>query len=423
MARLEDAAAAVSGGDGAAWASILAGLGLGEVPRIPPVLIRPRNPGSGAWNPLPFARRAVLAQPVAGDGAAPWAVRDGAGRLEPVQATEGPLGREWLCSLELGAAEATTLEPVDDEAPGCHWEVTPAVIDNGRVRAELDMRGRVVRFCVDGRFIDVDGALVEPRRDGTPLAGAASVTVLEEGPVRARVAVAVGADDGRLDLVYTLHAHEDHLRVQASWSGDPERAPVLAHPLRLPGVDLVGAGDLARRRFPQAASVRRSPMAPEPGWRWAELDDRAGKGLLVAAPAPIVLRAEAGCLEVWLDGPTAWAITSTRPDPGLLAEHLVVGMRPCDLPARSPLLRWGDRAGLVPRWLARRDGEIELLCVEQRGCRGRAVLHPGPGPLPAARLVDPAGATIAELPATRERDGWRIDHAPGAVVAVRWTAE
>jgi hypothetical protein len=423
MARLEDAAAALTGGGGAAWDAILAGLGLADTPRIPPALIRPRSAGSGAWNPLAFARRAVLAQPVRDDEPAPWAVRDAGGAIEPVQVTEGPLGREWLCSLELGAAAATTLTALDADAPTCHWEVAPGVIDNGRVRAELDDRGRIARLCVDGRFVDLDGPLADPRRDGGSLPGSAAVTVLEEGPVRARVAVALDAADGRLDLVYTLHAHEDCLRIQAAWAGDPERAPVLAHPLRLRGAELVGAGDLARRRFPVAASVRRGPMAPEPGWRWAELDDAGGRGLLLASPAPIVLRAEAGCLEVWLDGTTTWAVTATRAQPGLLAEHLAMGLRPCDLPARAPLLRWGDLGGLVPRWLARRGDEIELLCVDQRGCRGRAVLHPAPGPaLPAARISDPAGRTVAPLAPVRERDGWRIDHEPGEVLAIRWAA-
>lgn len=428
LARLEDASAAVGCGDGAIWDHLLARSGrTGGMPPGAAARSGRGGEGLGAWNPLPLARPCLVALEPS-SVRAPWAVRDDGGALHPVQAAEGVLGPTWLVQLPLGPLGGTTLRPEDEPAPGAHWEVSPRLLDNGRVRAELDDLGQIVRLCWDGVFADLAGPACSAVIDGLPLAGPAEIAVLEDGPVRARLAVRRETPAGRLDLVYTLHAYEDALRIHASWSGTATCWCDHATAQRSALLHLAGEG--ARWSRPQAASAVDAAMPWTGGVRWASLADAAGRGLAVAAGRPLTLRACGGHLRIRVDGGgVAWALAAPRRASdtlslGALAEHLAVPGR--SLPAGTAVprpFRLADQGSLVPLWAARPAGwDGELLLAEQAGARSRAWLLPG-GALrteSACGKVDACGRMLAACPPSPEGDGWRIDAAPGELILVRW---
>lgn len=428
LARLEDASAAVGAGDGASWEALLAAGGWDRPLAIPPVsaLAGRGGDGFGAWNPLALQRRCLVALP-ATRATAPWSLRDDQGGRHAVQPTEGALGPTWLVQLPLGPLASTGLVPDDEPAASCHWDVTPRLIDNGRVRAELDDLGQVVRLCWDGVFAELAGPACAASVDGIALAGAATVTVLEDGPVRARIAVRRESPEGRLDLVYSLHADEDHLRVHATWSGAGECW--IDHPTAQRASELHAAIEGARFAQAQAADCLRPPMDPTPGLRWAALADSSGRGMAIAGGRPLTVHAYAGHLRVLAAPTCAWAMAAPRRPPGSgglgqLAEHLAMPGRP--LPAGIPVsrpFRLADLGGLVPLWVGRPAGWAgELLLAEQHGARTRAWLLPTAPPGAGAECwkVDAAGERLAPCPGSPDGDGWQIDAAPGEVMLVRW---
>lgn len=431
LARLEDASAAVGAGEGAAWDGLLAaGRWATEASRPPVAALTGRGgEGLGAWNPLALARPCLVAlQP---NGArAPWSLGDDAGARHPVQPTEGAMGPVWLVQVPLGPLGGTTLTPHDDPAAGSHWEVSERVIDNGRVRVELDPLGQIARLCWDGVFADLSGPACAPAVDGMPLPGPAEVGVLEDGPVRARVGVRREGPEGRLDLVYTLHAHEDHVRVAATWSG--ARECWIDHATAQRAADLLLAIEGARWRVSQAASALEPPMEPTPGIRWASLADTAGKGIAIAAGRPLCAHAHAGHLRVLAAPSAAWAIAAPRRPAGALAlgqlaEHLAVPGRslPAGVTVPRPF-RLAELGSLVPLWAGRPAGwDGELLLAEQAGARTRAWLLPQAPPPRGAECwkVDARGARLAPCPPSPEGDGWLIDAAPGEVALVRWSLQ
>lgn len=427
LARLEDAMALVGSGGGAAWDGLLAAGGWAEVGAAPPPQpVDPLCAGLGAWNPLPLDRPCLVTL-TPNAPRAPWSVGDDSGARHPVQGIDTPLGPAWLVQLRLGPLASTHLVARDEPVPGAHWEVSAQVLDNGIVRAELDALGQIARLCWDGVFADLAGPACAPCLDGLPMSGPATITVLETGPVRARVRVQREAQGGRLELTYTLHAGEDHLRVAATWAGDG--ACWLDHATAQRAADLLLSVEGARWRVVQAASAIVPPMEPTPGVRWACLADSAGRGLALCAGRPICVHGHAGHLRV-LAGPGAsWALAAPRRVPGALslgqlAEHLCLPGHHLTTRTIPPSpFRLVELGSLVPLWARRCDATTgELLLAEQAGVRCRAWLLPSVPPTAEAvcRKVDARGETIAPCPPSPEGDGWQIDAAPGEVLLVRW---
>jgi len=426
LARLEDASAVIGRGAGAAWEHLVDAVSTSTASfrRAPPLAGHVTTPGEhlGVWNPLPWARVCVTALPL-GERRAPWGVADGEGARFPVQVVEGPLGREMLVGLELGALECRHLHEHAEPVPGAHWEVEPTVLDNGRVRAELDALGQIERLCCAGVFADLAGPLVAPTLDGLPLPGPASVRVLEDGPVRARIAVVRGEGRNVLNLVYTLHAGEDCLRVAASWSG--RGALIVDHPTVHRGEPLLVAGELGAWPVAQAANAFGDGVACVPACRWAALGD-GGRGLAVLFPRPTTVTCSAGHLRLPIGSSLSWALADAgRPSScGRAALALATAGRPYDgVGDVPPALRWADLDGLVPLWV-RRSGHGwtgEVILTEQRGRRGRAILYPRRGDLAAqAARIDAAGNVLSKLPTTPEGDGCVLDYLAHEVCCVRW---
>jgi hypothetical protein len=428
LARLEDASAAVGAGDGAVWDGLLAAGRWAEATQRPPVaaLTGRGGEGLGAWNPLAVERPCLVAlHPNA--ARAPWSVVDDQGARHPVQPTEGALGPSWLVQIPLGPLGGTSLTASDEPCPGAHWEVDERVIDNGRVRVELDQLGQIARLCWDGVFADLAGPAVAPSVDGMPLGGEATISVLEDGPVRARVGVRRSTPEGSLDVVYSLHADEDHLRITATWSG--AGACWIDHSTAQRSADLLLAVEGARWRIAQAASVTAPPMDPTPGVRWASLADTSGRGIAAAAGRPICVHATGGHLRVLLAPGASWALAAPRRPAGALslgqlAEHLAVPGRslPSGIAVPRPF-RLADLGSIVPLWARRPAGwDGELILAEQAGARSRAWLIPQdpPGTDAACWKVDARGNRLAPCPASPEGDGWQIDAAPGETMILRW---
>ncbi len=429
LARLEDASALRADSttgtvSGAAWDHILAAAGTALTPRIPPLTGHSRGEDArtpGVWNPLPFTRRTAVSLPIS-RGTPPWGMRDNRGVRHPVQVVEGPLGRELLLMPELGALEAVRLEPLYDPVAGCHWEVSRTVLDNGRVRVELDPLGQIVRLCWNGQFASWAGPAAQPLSDGLPLGGQAVIMVLEEGPVRARLAVTRTTPHGTLHLTYTLHAHETMLRVAATWDGDAEL--VLDHPTTHRGASVRFAGEGAAWSELQQASVTAPAMEPRRGCRWASISDDDGDGLLIVTARPAALSAHAGRLRVHLDRGAAYALVDSHRQadagsPGRLALSLAVPGRPYPYGKPLPPVLHLPADGPMPWWIRRpKDWLGELLLVQQDDRESASLLRL-PGASEAWRCaVD--GTPREHLPRTPEDDAFTLVCHGGALVIVRW---
>ncbi len=423
LARLQDANALLGLGHGADWPALLPLVDRDRIPRLPPSLLIPAmaDHETGVWNPLPFAREALVELSAT---KRPWGFRDAHGRRVPAQVVDDGTDQFVLTSLPLGALEATPLHELDDPPVDAAWEVDVSVIDNGVVRAEFDDQGQVIRLCCRGVFAEPAAPLVQPYLDDLPMGGTATITVIETGPVRARVRVVRTAADGTLTVTYDLHVHEDGLRITAVWAGAGELT--LGHPTNHRAATCHLAGELARCDQPQAESILHPPMAPTAGVRWAALADPAGRGLAVVAPRPLRLSAHGGNLRIAVLGTTDYALTSaTRHDDtlslGHLAQHLAMPARPFVGATAIPApFRLAGSARLVPLWIRRpSDWSGELLLADQGNARGRAWLYPI-APVREAWRVDASGQGRMPVPLTREKDGIEIDHAAGEVVVVRW---
>ena len=425
MARLADASSCLGLGDGASWNHILMALDRGRIPRLPH--LRGRAPegdvGLGVWNPLPFARELTCVLPLLGDK--PWGVADAQGRTYPIQIVEGSTGEEVLTTLSLGAHECVGLTPVHDPVADATWDVETDVLDNGLVRIELDPLGHIVRLCSRGVFAEFAGPAVAPTINGLPLGGTATITIHEAGPVRARVGVTRTTTAGTLRLTYTVHAHEDVVRIAGTWSGDGDL--ILTHPTTHRGSLLHAAGDLSRAMIPQARSILHPPAEPLAGVRWATLGDSSGRGLAVAAGRPITLEAEGGVLRIYGAPAVSYALGAlggSRREGlnlGQLANHLAVGGRSFSGSESIPApFRLANLGGLYPIWSRPPPGWAgEIVFADQSGARGRGYLYPRKQPTEAVR-VDVFGNALAPVHLTREGDGLELDHGPCEVFIVRW---
>ena len=418
LARLEDASSCLGIGVGASWNQVLTAIDRSRTPKLPVLRTSSASGnGLGAWNPLPFTRQLLTVLPL--DCGKPWAVTDQHGRVAPVQVSEEGL----LVSLELGALEAVQLSTHDDPAEDAAWEVEEKVLDNGVVRAEFDTLGQLTRLCWDGVFAELAGPCVAATVDGVPLAGTATISVIETGPVRGRVDVLRNTPQGLLRISYVLHAHEDGLRISAVWDGPGQL--VLQHPTSHRGCQLHLAGELCRTTIPQARSLTQPIGAPTAGVRWATLGDAAGRGIALIGGHPLTVSAAGGLLSVHGEQVTYALHAARRAPGGLNLGQLSLALAS---PGRStsleepvpPPFRLADLGGLVPLW-ARAPAEWagEVVLADQAEARGKAFLFPREKPTEAWR-VDSAGNGLSKVNLTREGDGIEIDHLPGEILVIRW---
>jgi hypothetical protein len=321
----------------------------------------------GACNPFPVPRRAVV-ELTPGAGGCPGALRDDGGALHPTQRLrDGPAGERWITALQLAPLQATRLQGVSTAVSTCHWEVSPRVLDNGRLRAEFDRQGGLERLSWDGVFahwlrpacqlVDAQGQLLHARE----------VRVLEAGPVRAVVSVVF--EQGHLD--YGVLAHQSALEL--SWSGDEALGASCSLPLA--GSQPPQIGDCLGVRSTQG-------LGEHAGISWALAGEggtlEAGRSLALQLDHPgqvRLQRAHAG-LAVALGGRTRFLL---HPGPHLPSG---VGLDLCPhLPWSGPghpgqfrLLASPAVAALALAMTA--PGETELLLCELAGARSRCQLFP-----------------------------------------------
>ncbi|MBA3685741.1 MAG: hypothetical protein H0W72_10950 [Planctomycetes bacterium] len=325
--------------------------------------------GRVAWNPLPVARRGLVA--FVWPSGAPQAVIDQHGRRHPAQSV--PDG--FIVEFPFLACEALSLSPIDDQAAGALWETSPSVLDNGLVRAEFDADGSVTRLCLAGRYVTIVEPLV--RGLGAPI----SVTVIERGPVRARLEVR------RMQGVirYSLHAHEPLLRVELDAA-----AGAVTHVVAYIGAPV--AGTLAS---------------------WTAIGEPEGAGLAVlgalttgtehAVAAPAMYALSETQAIAWSCGRRALELA--HPPLAVAAAPVVAAMRLAGLEraitlARQPPAGW--------------DGDLVLVDESGRSARGWLFVTG----TSEAWIGDARGWRA--LSRTVEGDGWQIDLPPHARVAVRW---
>jgi hypothetical protein len=421
--RLADVQAVHGIGPGAAWDAVLEALRQATPASSTPLTKEDKTDGLGAWNPLPFARRGVVSLAVP-PGPFPWSMSHAeSGATYPVQVVEGPLGSEMLVELPLGALSAQRLTPGPEPVSGAMWEVSAEVIDNGLVRAELDVHGQVERLCFGGRFVELAGPLVRPLLQTIQVGDRpAEIRVLEDGPVRARVTASRETTLGVLHVTYTLLAHEGLLRVAVAWDGAIDAGLIIDHPTSLRHGEFRIAGELASEVRHQTPSIGEKPAEPIPGCRWAMISDGHGGGLAVLAQRTLSVGARAGHLRLPYSGQLGYALA----DPGIVnlsqaALACAIPLRPyygdMDLPAPFRLV--GD-TGVAALWVRAIDADTtELTLAEQLVRRSRLWIYPRKHPTEAWRS-DVAGKRLSMLPLTAEGDGIQVDLQPGELALIRW---
>jgi alpha-mannosidase len=261
----------------------------------------------GVFNPLPIPRNVIVEHPAA----------DGPGALRLVR---------------LGPLECRDSESSDDEALPI-LEASPAVLDNGIVRATFDERGRLAGLTVDGdaltiaepcRFMlyhdlaahfdawDIDHYSA---RTGVEAAGRIALDVAESGSLRSalRGSCPIG-ERSMLEVTYVLEAEARHLRIELDIDWREEHRLLKFH------APTVYRGRRARYGCP-FGSIERSQQpgreADEAMWevagsRWAAVTRDDGSGLALLSEAKYGFSCRDGDLAVSLlrapsapDGPTA----------------------------------------------------------------------------------------------------------------------
>jgi hypothetical protein len=374
-------------------------------------------------------------------------VVDHRGASHPAQ--DGQIGIE----LEPGAA--TRFVPAHGRISPAHWEVSATVLDNGRLRAEFDRAGRIVRLCWDGVFAQPASPWPGVSVIGDPPACAArslddpaidaKFQVLEDGPVTAWVSFHRQLADGVLNLSYRLDAHADSLDVAVLWHGEGPLS--LHHPGLARGAELECGDERARWSVPQAAHIDAGPAVVR------ELRHAALGNLCLAFPGPTMVSATDGDLRLTVDPDQLFGYTflaATRPPeaPSRLQAALDQegGHEAWSGPPRPSPLRPVLPPGMEALWWRgtatprrRRSGggasgavrlpmadctagwDGEILISAQGTSRARGYLFPVHGRQPsAAARVDARGAVLAELPPTPEGDGWTLDLDPGELALLRW---
>ncbi len=381
----------------------------------------PSPAGPWIWNPFPFPRRALAT--IALEAPQARSVIDAYGRRHPLQALGG--STERLVGLELGALAGCGLTASDEPAAGAHWDVGPSVIDNGRVRAELDADGRVSRLCWDGLFADLAAPAVRASVDGVAVAGPWEVRVLESGPVRARVRTAAMTAGGRMNIDYVLHEHDDCLRVEVAYDGEGRLE--IGHATEHRANTLMVADELRIAPAARGESLR--------GLRWLALGDDDARGLAIVGATPFTARVDDGLITVLARRQLSYALAAKHRSPrtlplSLLAQSLEsphrvrTGQTLGSAPTSASAFRFANLRSLVPLWAQKpRDWDGELLLSEQALARGRALFLPPPGQggrVGIAVTVDARGTVVRTLPMTPEGDGFHLDYGPGEILILRW---
>lgn len=435
LARLEDATAVVSGSDGARWEHILGLLDAPAATRIPPLAGRistTRCDRFLAWNPLAFARPCPITVHI-GDERPPWALCDEAGRIFPVQCIEGPLGRSILAQVPLGALEARRLLCYDVPQDSSHWEVSNTVLDNGLLRAEFDELGQIVRLSYGTRFQELAGPFGQILLDDLPMGGTTTISILESGPVRARLAVERCAAQGTCRVIYSCLAGEDLLHISVSFEATGTDCPTrcrIDFPTPFRRQAMRCAGDLAPWDCPQAPSIVHPPAGEQVGCRWARLaDDDSAAGLGLVGERALRIEAHAGRLSLIVDAPQQIALCEgsgsrmLKLGLGHLADHLALpGRAGADGVEHPPFLRLVDAPNLVPLWIRRPEAwRAELILVEQAGRRGKAFCYPRDLDPSTAECwhCDLAGTPQTQAPRTPEDDGFLIAYKPYDILILR----
>jgi hypothetical protein len=442
LARLEDANAASHRADtenssnwGAAWNVLFSALkndGSWQAPAIPPLARHGAHAAHdtfAVWNPLPLQRRALAALPLL-SGTPPWGFRSADGARYPVQVVEGPLGRELLTILPLAGLAATTLEPLHDPVASGHGEISRTVLDNGRVRVELDPLGQIIRLCCDGRFIDWAGPALHPLLNDLPLSGPVTSTVLEDGPVRFRLSVQRHHADGQLTITYSLHAGDSELHVAVSWSGEAEI--ILDLPTIHRAVPAELCGDMTSWLVRQRHDARISDAPVIAGIRWARLIDADGHGLALASGRPLTLSLSHGHVRVHVARSAHFVISENARGPhelplGHLSLSLTMPHRAASVGTMPAVCRCVGGAGAasattataIPWWIRRPVGWMgEILLVHQRLSKTRTTLF-----IPHATSVERCnlrGETVQKIPLNADGDGYDVDVVGGGFALIRW---
>ncbi|MDA3961739.1 MAG: hypothetical protein PF961_13195 [Planctomycetota bacterium] len=428
LARYEDAAAVLSGGTGVAWNLLIASI---DDPASPPPVVAGRQSHNEAvihaWNPLALQRRCTVSVP-ATPGLAPWGLRDASGRSYPIQLAEGPLGRQFLSVVDLGPLECRRLEPIDDPVPGAHWEVSKKVLDNGRVRAEIDASGLIARLCIDGRFLPLSAPMPRPQIDGhTLIPTDSTISVLEDGPVRGRILVTMEHPAGVLSLTYSLYAEEELLRVGVSWRSE--------HGLELEHATAWRSGSAQVWWDGAGADVEQAASALHPTGRHL-LDIRclsigaggaqdAGLGI-IGLRSPLDTTVQSGRVRVHCTDGTNYAIAAgdRRPDQWSLPLLALAAGEPgrgaFNAEASAAPFSLHGAENLVPVWIRRRgDGRTELTLIESTGKRGIAALAI-PGLEKAPAVIDLAGRPLAELTRSGVTEPWELRYHAHQMFIVAW---
>jgi hypothetical protein len=346
-------------------------------PMPPPVL----TGGTHAINDLPITRRALFRYAI--DGAPTSALIDDHGRRQPLQAVDD--GTTGVVSLELGPGECVGLTPLAAPVAGTHAEVGPAVLDNGRVRAELDAWGRLDRLCFDGVFPNPTAPL-----PGLTGRSPATLAVTDHGPVRMRVTATMA----RVRLIYELHAWDDALWLSLT-EEDPSRPPRL----RLPGTPREAGTDGTGRAFHLPTTTGGIAIVCSRPCRVS-----SGGGMASRTLMPI----DGGGLSVALLDSTA------HPDAGdLLRQALVLGRPFPPGHQRQPAAcRWWGLGDLVPLTATPHATGLRIRCLNVGHRDHCAYLYPGPG-IAVCRLLAADGSVRGDAPRTHEGDGWEIHHRAG----------
>lgn len=419
--QLADAASAIAGPGrsfDASFSPLLDALA-GRPPSAPPPLAAQQDLPADAdsltiWNPAPWARTCTLLLDArAAD--LPWSLRDARGRRHAVQVVDGPLGRQLLARIpmqELACAQLTLdSQPASDRA----WEVSTRVLDNGRLRAEFDTEGRLSRLCVDGRFCALSGPAL-----ALPGPGPSQVSVLEDGPVRARLLV----ERGDRRLVCSLHGDETCLDLHLTGSDD---ACWLELPTRIE-VGLFSAWQAAG--VPLLASLHQRLDAPAPSCDGCQAVALAAPGeatceLTVLGLGGTTVECQGGLMRLAASGGLRFQIGL-----GLRAEEITcraawhrVDARCTPLPGDQPPLLVLDQPNrLCPAWIRQDEtGMKELLLLERCGRAGSVSLRPMQASTTMQTMQVRDGGAWRELPRDREAGWWRLDFQAGEVLPIKWT--
>lgn len=344
---------------------------------------------AAAANPFLQARTQVVQLPWT--GAAPPALVDDAGARHPAQ----PWEEGVLCALPLPGLGATRLRPQAHPVAGCAWEASPQVLDNGRVRAELDADGHLVRLCVGSTFAAWTAPALQVRAGERPL-GSAQVRLTAAGPVRAQLTLT----RPEVVLTLTLDAHADLLQLHATPSV-PGLSLTLPVERPLPPRCWDGLG--APQPWTTAASAGRS---------WAWLDGQGTGLVLVAGSGQHLQHAPAGDAIALGSGTRfslgvarGWARPGAWWDPHtLVVPHRAIRG---DEPPPPPPLRAALPPGVLASWCAWDAHGGAVVLQDLAGARTRfPLVRSSRGPLrvgllgqPPTMVEDAGEGCVVTLPA------------------------